>query len=55
MHKSEQVEEVLNMTKVEDLKQLEKKVKLPTQVILRLIDLIVYSYMESSLSNPKVH
>jgi hypothetical protein len=55
IHKSEQVEQALNLTKVDDLKKLEKVVKLPTQVISRLIDLIIYSYMESSLSNPTVH
>ncbi len=40
---------------VELLKNLSQKVKLSELTILRLIDLIVYSHMESKVSNPTVH
>ena len=37
------------------LKQLSQKTMLPEPTIMRLIDLIVYSHMESKSTNPTVH
>ena len=43
------------MTDVKTLIDLSKKIKLPETVILRLINLLVYSHMEGKATNPAVH
>jgi hypothetical protein len=37
------------------VKELSGLLKLPEETVLRLIDLVVYSFMEKLSSNPKVH
>jgi len=47
IHNPEQVAQALKYD-VSELKELAAKIKLPVEVILRLVDLIVFSHMESS-------
>lgn len=54
IHNPEQVAQALKYD-VSELKELAAKIKLPVEVILRLVDLIVFSHMESSQINHKVH
>jgi hypothetical protein len=54
LHTDEQVKEAMMIT-VPELVKLSKEIKLPNQVTSRLIDLIVYSCMEASSINQKLH
>ena len=55
IHSPDQIPEALKKTDVSLIKALSISTKLPEPTILRLIDLIVYSHMESKSSNQKVH
>ena len=54
IHTADSVLQALKIS-VEELLQLSNTMKLPDQIIVRLIDLIVYSHMESSSINAKLH
>lgn len=53
IHSTEQLIKILHPT-VETLKGLAEKLKL-NQSVLRLFEILVYSFMESSQTNPTVH
>lgn len=54
IHQPDQIKELLKID-VPLIKKLSAETKLPEPAIMRLIDLIVYSHMESKASNQKVH
>ena len=54
IHTEEQVKNVFKVSP-EDVKELSKTTKLQPQIIRYLIDLIIYSHLESKTSNPRVH
>ena len=56
IHSADQVNQALATIKnVDQLKELSKKIKLPCEVIIRLVDMLIFTYMESLQVNHKVH